>query len=137
MLTPLTPSETYNGVEISLVAVPAPIPVYIAFPADTMMVSNDLEKLKAIIDLIQSKGTSKFFASMEPAFEANLPRYGALLLKANILSDVIVPLSAFAGGLPPETMTPVNKITELVREIRATKDMKGNWIEARVSVLLK
>jgi hypothetical protein len=134
---PLTPSETYKGVEISLVAVPVPIPVYVAFPADTVMVSNDIAKLKAIIDLIQSKGTSKFLESLEPPFEANVPCYGALVLKTNILSDVIVPLSAFGSGFPPEVMTPVNKVTEVIREIRATKDMKGSWIEGRMSVLLK
>ena len=137
MLAPMTPSEPHAGVDVSLLAVPAPLPIYISFPGDTVVISNDLERMKGIIDMIQAKSGSKLFASLDPPIDAAVPRYGALLIKSNLVSDVVVPLAGLAGGIPSEMMMPINKVVDVLREVRGSKDMKGNWVESRLTLLLK
>ena len=136
-LAPMTPGEPHAGVDISLLAVPAPIPFYIAFPGDTLVIANDQEKLKGIIDLMQAKSASKLFASLEPPIDLAMPTFGALLLKTSLLTDVVVPLAGLAGGIPPAMQMPITKISEILREVRITKSVENNWYAGRLTLLLK
>ncbi len=134
LLAPMTPSEPHSGVDISLLAVPVPLPIYIAFVENDMILCNDLERLKGLIDLDKAKSASKLFASLDPAIDAATPCYAALLIKSGLITDVVRPLSGFVGGIPPEIQGRIDKVVGTVRELRATKGMKNSWLEDRISV---
>lgn len=136
LAAPMTPSDPHEGVEISLLAIPSPVPVYIAFVDNTLMVCNDLEKLKGLITLAKAKSASKLFTSLDPAMDPATPSFGALLVKSALVTDVVRPLAAFMGGLPPEMQGPVDKVVSTVREIRATKTLQGGWAKENLSIYL-
>jgi len=133
---PMTPSEPYNGVEISSLAVPSPLPFYVAFVENTFVLCNDQDKLKGIIDMAKAKTTSKFFSSLDPALDAATPRFITLLVKSGLISDIVKPMSAFFGGIPAEVQGPLDKVTSAVRELLLTRDLKNNWLEDRLSIYL-
>ena len=133
---PMTPSEPYNGVEISSLAVPSPLPFYVAFVENTFVLCNDQDKLKGIIDMAKAKTTSKFFSSLDPALDAATPRFITLLVKSGLISDIVKPMSAFFGGIPAEVQGPMDKVTSAVRELLLTRDLKNNWLEDRLSIYL-
>ena len=134
LVGPMTPSEPHSGVDISTLAVPMPLPIYIAFVENDLILCNDLEKIKGLIDFDKAKAASKLFASLDPAFDAAAPCYGALLIKSGLITDVVRPLSGFAGGIPPEIQARIDKVVGTVRELRATKAMKNSWLEDRISL---
>ena len=133
LVGPMTPSEPHSGVDISLLAVPM-LPIYIAFVENDLILCSDLEKIKGLIDLDKAKSASKLLASLDPAFDAAAPCYAALLVKSGLITDVVRPLSGFAGGIPPELQGQIDKVVGTVREFRATKVMKNSWLESRISV---
>jgi len=136
-LSPLTPGETHEGVDISTLALPLPIPLFLAFPQDTIVLGNDKENLKIIIDHIKNKTASGLFASLDPPLDPATPRYSAIVINTKLITDVVIPLSGLAGGIPPEAQTYVNVVTDILRELRITKEQEGDWAEGRVSLFLK
>ncbi len=131
------PAETYNGVEIWAVPFPLPTPIHYAFVKDTLVAANDLAQLKTVIDLLQSGGTTALFESLEPPLDPNVPRYGALLLKASLLTEVIVPVSGgVRGEAEPEAKAIADKVPEVFREVPMTQDVVNNWQESRMVVYL-
>ena len=135
-LAPIQPGETYEGVDIGTLAVPAPLPVYLAFPADTLVISNDVEKLKGIIDNLKSGEISNLFASLDPPLDPATPRYSAFLISSKLLTDVVIPLSGLAGGIPPAAQDRINIVTNVLKEVRVLKEQKGNWAEGRLTLSL-
>lgn len=133
-LAPTTPTETYSDVEISMLALPSPVPAYIAFPGDTAVVSNDLDKLKSMIDAVKNKTVSNLFASMNPPLDPAVPRQTALVLNSKLVTDVVLPLATIVGGLPPDIQEPVTKLSTALREIRILSEEKDNWYDSAITV---
>jgi len=134
-----TPSgEKHGDVELMTLALPSPIPLHMAMANDVALLGNDLEKLKGIIELLQNNKQSDLFASLDPALDPATPRYSMLLFNSRLLSEVVIPLSGFAGGaIPPEASLIMNKVSEVVREIRAVNDVKNNILEKGLIIYLK
>ena len=65
------------------------------------------------------------------------PRYQALMLKSALLSDVVVPLAALAGGLPPDVAPVVTNLTGSVDEVRFASEMRENWAINQFTTYLK
>ena len=102
MLVPSMPGETYNGEEIKAIAAPIPVPVSMAMPGDMVIISNNVDGLKKIIDLKKAEGKTNMLSSLKDPMDPALPRYQAIIFKSQLLTDVVIPLSALGGGLPPE-----------------------------------
>jgi hypothetical protein len=132
----MTPSEPHEGVDISMLAVPM-IPVYIAFPGDTLLLSNDVDKIKEIISLIKAKSVSTLFKSLDPALDPAQPTYMMFLFKSGLLKDLLGLASLAGGAVPTEIQTSLDKATELARELRISKIGKDNLVESRVTIFLK
>ncbi len=137
MFAQLTPQDPYKNVEITLLSLPLPMPFYLAFAGDLLIVANDLEKIKGVIDLNEAKKASNFFASLDPALDPAHPMLGAMLVKSSIVTEVVIPMLSMFGGVPAEMQMPIDKTTSVLREIRMVKDLNGSWVESRLSLLLK
>lgn len=137
MLVPTTPGETYNEVEINTIAAPIPIPLSIAFQGDMVMVSNSIDDMKKIIDLIKENKTTGLFAKLQPPLDPATPRYNAVVLNTSLVTDVVVPIAMLMGGGLGEAQPIVDQVSALVREVRLLSEMNGTWAESKVAVYLK
>jgi len=133
---PAMPAEPYNGVDISTLAIPM-MPFHFAFVDNTLALCVDLDKLKGIIDMVKGKTTSKLFASLDPPMDAATPRYFAMLVKSSLIANIMTPLAIFMPSISPGLQGPtVDSLIGVVRELRMTKDLKGSWIEGRLTIHL-
>lgn len=137
MLVPTMPAETYNEEEIKSIAAPIPVPLAMATPGDMLLISNNMDGMKKIIDLKKANGTTKLMASLKDPMKPETPRYQALMLKSALLSDVVVPLAALAGGLPPDVAPVVTNLTGSVDEVRFASEMRENWAVNQFTTYLK
>jgi hypothetical protein len=133
----LLPGETHNEVEINSIAAPSPIQFSVAMPDDLIIISNNVDVIKGLIDLNKSGGKTDLFANMDPALPAGTPRYNAVVLNSALLTDVVIPLSALAGGIPDEFAPVAEVISGSVKELRLLNEMDGTWSTTKVHALLK
>ena len=133
---PAMPAEPYNGVDISTLAVPM-MPIYFAFVDNTLVLCAGLDKLKGIIDMVKGKTTSKLFASLDPPMDPATPRYFAMLVKSSLITGIMTPLAIFVPSISSGLQGPtVGRLIDAVRELRMTKDLKGSWVEGRLTIHL-
>lgn len=137
MFAPMTPATKQDDVEISIVAVPLPVPVYIAFAEDTMMLANDIDRFKELITAMKAKTPTKFLTSLEPPIDPAAPLYSQVLLKTSLVSDIVKPLAGLAGGIPPVAEVPLDRLTSTVRELRLGQGIENNWHVCRLTIHLK
>jgi len=134
MFIPTMPGETHKDVEIKSVAAPIPVPISLAFPGDMLLLSNSVEGMKGVIDLVEAGETSTMFSkrNLDPA----TPRYNTLMLDSQLFTDVVLPISSLTGGLPPEAESIATGLTPVVDEIRLVNEMQGSWSVTQLSVAL-
>ena len=136
-LATISPGETYGDVEVEQLAVPIPLPISLAFVDKTLVVSNDTEKLKSAIDLFKEGTPSGLLASLDPPIDPAAPRYFLLSLDTDVVSKVVVPLSGFAGGLPPDVQKQLAQVTKVVSRICVNSEVAGNWHEESLTVYMQ
>jgi hypothetical protein len=135
-LAAITPQETYNEIEIGRLTVPLPISPLVAFAGDTLVLATNLDKLKATLDAFKAAGPSAFFASLDPPFQADLPRYGALIIHSDLVSNLLQ-FGLAAGAIPPEYQKILEKVAQVVKDLRATSDVRNNWQEFQLTLAFK
>lgn len=134
-VTQTTGKETYSETEIATISIPpAPLVFYLAFVGNDLVFSNNIDTVKSTIDMLKAKTTSNLFASLDPPLDAACPRQAALVINGKVLSSVVLPLANLSGGMPPEVQGPVNKMGEVIREIRLLTELKGSWMDNTVAV---
>ena len=134
---PTTVGEEYNGVQILNVAYPIPmVTIRLAYVDNNLVAATDIPAMKSIIDRLQGKTPPALFASLDPPVDPTVPRQSLVVIKSQLLTDVVVPLSAFAGGLG-QAQQPVDTVTKVLRELRATCEVKQNLYETSVTIYLK
>lgn len=141
MFIPAMPGETYTpeggqDVEISSIAAPIPIPLSIAYPGDMVLVSNNTDGMKKIIDHMAAESTSELFAALEPPLDPEVPRYNGIVFNSKLIED-LMPVVMLAGGDVRDAQPVIEQITPVVREVRAFSEMHGVWSVTNVSVYLK
>ncbi len=137
MLVPMQVSEKHNEVDINQIQAPIPIPISLAFAGDMVLLSNDTEKMKGIIDLATEERTSGLLAGMEPPLSADTPRYSAFVLNTSLFSDVLLPLNAILNFLPAEAQPIMEQVSSVLRELRFFSEMDGSWISTKLSLYLR
>lgn len=137
MLVPTMPAETHNDEEIKSIAAPIPVPLAMATPGDMIIVSNNVDGIKKLIDLSKSKGKTEFFSKLNDPLKPDTPRYLALLLKSALITDVVVPLSALGGGLPEDIAPTVNSASSTVDELRFMYELQDSWAVNQFTLYLK
>jgi hypothetical protein len=136
-IVPTSAGEDYNGVSILNVMAPIPmVTIRMAYVGSDLVVGTDVPAMKGAIDRLQGKTPGALFAALDPPIDAASLRQGLLLVKSQLLTDVVVPLSAFAGGLG-EAQQPIDMVTKMLREVRATNEVKQNLYESNATIYLK
>ncbi|MBI1318606.1 MAG: hypothetical protein GC168_06620 [Candidatus Hydrogenedens sp.] len=133
MLVPAKEAEVYNDTPINAIAAPIPVPLSMAYPGDFVLVSNNMDGMKAIIDLSKEGKSTEFFSKLNDPLKTDQPRYMGLVLKTKLFTDVVIPLSALAGGVPEDAKETMTRVAELFDELRIMSGVEGNWAETRVT----
>jgi len=132
-------SETYNGVELKAVTVPAPLPIplTVAFPQDIVLAGTDVEAMKQIIDLLASQKGSSLFASFNPPIDPAIPRFSALAIKVDAVGAIVKQLLPLMGAAaPPDVPAVIDAVTGLVRDVRASQEFVDGWQRGVFTVYL-
>lgn len=137
MLIPVAPAETYKEVPISQIQVETPIPLWISFPGDMVMFSNNVDKMKAIIDMIKENKTTNLFATFVPPLDPATPRYSSLILNTSLWTDVLMPLDNLLKFLPADVKPIGDQVASILREVRMMSEMDGSWQATRLTLYLK
>ncbi|HUW61707.1 MAG TPA: DUF3352 domain-containing protein [Candidatus Bathyarchaeia archaeon] len=134
---PTAVGEEYNGVQILNVVYPIPmVTICLAYVDNNLLVATDIPAMKSIIDRLQGKTPPALFAALDPPVDPAVPRQALMVIKSQLLTDVVVPLSAFVGGLG-QAQQPVDTATKVIRELRATNEVKQNLYESSLTAYLK
>jgi len=137
MLVPMQVSEKHNEVDINQIQAPIPVPISLAFAGDMVLLSNDAEKMKGIIDLAAEDRTTGLLAGMEPPLPADTPRYSAFVLNTSLFSDVLLPLNAIFNFLPEEAQPIMEQVSSVLRELRFLSEMDSSWMSTKLSLYLR
>jgi hypothetical protein len=137
LFVPTMPGETHNGVEIADVAAGLPVALSMAFVGNAVLVSNNMDEIKRIIDLQAGEGDSGLFASLDPPMDAKQPRYSVFMVKTKLYTDVILPLTMLFGGVPDEADMVLGQISGKISELRAVSEMRDAWAVSAVSFMFK
>lgn len=137
MLVPMMPDESLKDYGISSVAAPIPVPLSIAFEGNMVLVSNNVDGMKKIIDLSRTQTTSGLFAALDPPMDPDTLRYQALVLNTKLITEIVMPLMSLAGGMDPKTQPVVDAVGGVVREVRMVSEMDGTWNKGVLTVDLK
>jgi len=137
MFVPAEVEESHHEVEILRVEAPAPLPVFAAFSGNLLLASNDIEQMKAVLDRQREGGAPGVFEALDPPLNPETPRYSVLLLKSSLISDVIIPLSALQGGLPPAWEQGLRTFADNVQELRAVSAIEGGWAVQDLTLTLR
>lgn len=137
MLVPAMPGEKHGDVDIQQLAVPIPVQFSISYPGDMILLSNNVDGMKKIIDLQKSKGATKFLASQNPPLDPATPRYLAALVNSKLLTDVLLPLSTLGVKLPGEAQDIATKVAPALHDVRIVNEVEGTWHVTAISVNLE
>ena len=134
---PTTVAEEYKGVQILNVVYPIPmVTISMAYVGNDLVVGTDLPLIKTVIDRLKGETPPALFSSLDPPLDPDQPMQGVGVIQSQLLIDVVVPLSAFAGGLG-EAQKPVDTVTDVVREFRAIGTVTDKLYVSRMTVYLK
>lgn len=134
---PTTVAEEYKGVQILNVAYPIPMmTVSMAYVGNDLVVGTDLPLIKGLIDRLKGEAPPELFATLVPPIKLDEPLQAIVIIQSQLLIDVVVPLSAFAGGLG-EAQKPVDAITDVVREFRIISTVQDELYLSHMTLYLK
>lgn len=130
--------EPYREVQIKMLRVPSPIPIYYVLVSDALILSNSDVGLKAIIDLVKDEKTSGLFEQLNPPILPDTPIYQAFVFKPRLYTDVIALLVPLTDRkMPEEVVGPLEVISKHFDDIRYLNEMQGTWNVGRITAILK
>ncbi|MBI2424493.1 MAG: hypothetical protein HYV27_16805 [Candidatus Hydrogenedentes bacterium] len=137
MMAPMVDDRQHNGVDIKILAVESPVPLWIASMEDVVMVSNSPDTMKSIIDLHKAKETTLFLKMLAPPQDPALPVRQSIYLNTDILTEVVGPVAEMQGGLREGDQETIDKVYSVVRELRLLNSVEGTWENASLTLHLK
>ncbi len=128
-MAPQTDYETpYRDIQIKEIQAPLPIPIYFAVVENALIISNDVEGIRGIIDLSKDAKTSGLFETLTPPIPVTMPLYQAFMVKLSLYSDIISPLAAIMGQALPGDLTPImDTAAGLFENIQIRNGMEDTW----------
>ncbi len=134
MFLPMEEGVEHKGYTINSVPVPAPMPLYLSFVDDFALAGTSEEGLKAIIDHHVAKDVSELFASMDPPFDIDLPRYQALNFNTQLLGAALTSMASSFGGDMDDAEPITHRVSNVLRALRTAKELEDGWINGRVTL---
>ena len=134
----VSPKETYKEVEISALPLPIPLPVELTltFADDVALLSTNLDRTKAIIDLIKDGKSGDYFATFDPPMPPNTPRYAAITVDTAKLKTILEPLAALGGEEGLENLENLQRLSTVIKELRIVAEMDGTDMKSQAIVYL-
>jgi hypothetical protein len=136
LFVPTQAGETYNEVDLLDIVAPVPVQLSMAYLDDVVLVSNNLDEMKRIIDLRKAGEQSALFAGLNPPLDPATPRWSALMLNTSLYTDIIMPLAMLFGAVPEEADMVASRLAENVREMRSVAEMRGEWYVSSLGIML-
>ncbi len=138
MIIPSAQAEVYKETPINNIeGVPTPIPLSITYVGDMMLLTNNVDKMKAVIDLVKDNKTTSMMTGLVPPLDPATPFYSALLVNASLWTDVVAPLNNILNFMPAEAKPIADQVTSIVREIRMMSEMDGTWQSSHLTIFFK
>jgi hypothetical protein len=123
-------AETYRDVDLRRLPFDEAGGIHYAIARNVFVMSTDLNTLHGVVDRLLDRDTSDLFASFEPPIDEDMPRYGALVVRADLLNKAGVQF------LDQDGSASTDDAISIVRDARLTGDVEGNWLAARLAVHL-
>jgi hypothetical protein len=139
MLVPMEVSETYKELPIKniMLRFSGVRRLLLAMPGNFVLVSNNPDAIKRIIDLNADMQTSNLMATIQPPLDPATPRYTMFMLNTRVFDEVILPLVMLAPKAPPEVKAIADQVTAVLREVRFVSELNGSWQSSRMTFYLK
>jgi len=132
MLVPSMQDEVYREIPVKKIAVPSPIPIAMVMVEDKVVVSNNTDVLKKMIDLVLDKQSSNYLANLNPPVDAGVPRYSLISIQSKLFLDTIFPLMSIMGQNLGGMQMEVEKALAEIREIRLINEKKDGLLEGQM-----
>jgi len=134
----MEPKETYKEVEINTLPLPIPLPVELTltFTDGLALLSTNLDKTKATIDLIKDDKSSGFLATLDPPLSPTTPRYAAITIDSTKLKTVLEPLAGLQGEEGLENIELLQRITAVIKELTIVAEMDGTDMKSQAIIYL-
>ncbi len=123
--------EKHREVEIKKIAVPTPIPINLTMVNDLVVVCNNVDIIKNIIDLVLDNGSSNYLKNLNPPVDPETPRYAFVSLQSKLFLDVVFPLLSIFGKDLGGAQRDVEAVLREVREFRLFSEKKGGLVEGQ------
>jgi len=134
-LAPLV-AETYNNVDIYSLIIPAPVPVYYALPKNTLVAASGIDKVKSLIDAVNSGKPTPFAAGLNPPLDPKVPRRQLLVARGELLTGVLIPVLTESSQLDEARTATATLSIQKIRDVRLTTEITNNWQDTRLVVQL-
>ncbi len=136
MFVPMENGMEYEGFTINAIPAPSPIPLYLSFVDDFAIIGTSEVGMKAIIDQHIASGVSGAFAKMVPPYDIDIPRYQAFTFNTQVLGTPLTTLMESLGASTDNADRELNQIEQVVREVRAGKELQDGWVTGRFGIYL-
>lgn len=137
LLVKSKPAGEQDGVTIMEALAAKVVSVFYAFVDDAVLVSNDVDGLKALITRVKNDSASPLFTQLKPAIDPKQPLYSVFHVDSRVMSDVVVPAMDLAGEDMTEVDDTLTMVTAVVDQIRAINHLDGQWLVKELRVSLK
>jgi len=137
LFVPSTEVETYNNVKILAASGNMPVPVNYALTSQALLVSNDVDGLKAAIERLQTGEKSDLLDNVGGDFSNGKAYYSGFYVDDAIFSDVVLPVADLMGASTPSMEREGRRYTDVIDEISMSKGMQGKWMDGRITIRLK
>ena len=120
--------ETHRNVDLRKLPFDEAGGIHYAIARNVFVMSTDIEQLRGVVDRLLDRETSALFASFTPPIDEDTPRYGALVLRSDLLAK---------AGIDFLDSDDANTgVGGIVRDARLTGDVEGTWLATRLAVYL-
>jgi len=130
-------AETYNNTEIYSLILPAPAPIYYALPKNTLVVATSTDKVKTMIDAVESGKASSFAEALNPPLDPSVPRRQVLVVTRAAVTEALLPALRANGAIAGETASAAERGLEKIRDARLTTEVVNNWQDTKLVIQLE
>jgi hypothetical protein len=129
--------ETYNDVALLQVPAPLPSPIHAAIFDNTLVIANNLDRLKGLVDGAKSGSTGPLFEGLNPPLKGGTARYNAFIVRNSLYHEVVKPLVMMQGGTDIAAEMPeLEQAMQVFRELRMDMAVDGDWVNQAVTVYM-
>lgn len=129
---PMASAGDHEGTPIQEVETPLGMPAYLSFLDDFALASTSEDGIRAVISRYKAGELSGLFASLDPPFDIEQPRYQATIIQTRIAEKLLGAAAVFSADTP-DTAEFAPLLTAL-RELRTGKMIVDGWLTGHMTL---